>query len=126
MLSNQTDLQEKYTSFIKEVVEHKLVYTLTNQEENALSSSMYFTDDEGNELPVVCFWSSEELANHCKVDDWSDFQISAIPLAEFLDTWCPDMAADQVIAGLNFDQRLFGKEVEPLALATAINQALGQ
>ncbi|MDO5680641.1 MAG: DUF2750 domain-containing protein [Pelistega sp.] len=117
MLKNTVDLQEKYQLFVKEAVKECFVYTLVGDGESALCTSQDFTDGNGDECPLICFWSSQPRALVCKKDEWSDFSLKTLSLAEFLENWCIGMSADLVVVGVNFDQNLFGREAAPLSLA---------
>jgi hypothetical protein len=128
MLKNAIDINDKVTTFVKEVVANEMVFTLTHKEtnESALAISMDFSDDDGQDCHVMCFWSSEQLAKACQRDEWQDFEIEGIDLAEFLENWCLGLAMDQVIPGLNFDQELQGEEEEAVHLAILILSELEQ
>ena len=124
MLKNTIDAQERYQAFIQAVAQSGLVYTLVNERESALSTSMHFVDEDGAELPVLCFWSSEQKAQVCCAEDWVGFQVQTIHLPEFIQNWCVDMQEEQIIAGLDFDQRLFGPEKQPEILQQDLLAAL--
>ncbi|CAM5210480.1 hypothetical protein OURE66S_01656 [Oligella ureolytica] len=128
MLNNSIVSDETLNTFIKEVVENEVVFTLTNKEanESAMCASMDFSDDEGEDCAVLCFWSSMERAQLCQRDEWKDFDIESIDLGEFLENWCLGMAMDQVIPSLNFDQDLSGQEEEAIHLAILILNELDQ
>lgn len=128
MVTNALDIDEKLSTFVREVVDNEMVFTLTNKEtnESALCLSTDFSDDEGQDCHVMCFWSSEQLAKACQRDEWQNFEVEAIDLAEFLENWCLGLAMDQVIPGLNFDQELQGEEEEAVHLAILILSELEQ
>lgn len=122
MVTNALDIDEKLSTFVREVVDNEMVFTLTNKEtnESALCLSTDFSDDEGQDCHVMCFWSSEQLAKACQREEWQDFEVEGIDLSEFLENWCLGMAMDQVIPGLDFDQELLGQEEEAVQLAILI------
>lgn len=122
MVTNALDIDEKLSNFIREVADKEMVFTLTNKatNESALCLSTDFSDDEGQDCHVMCFWSSEQLAKACQREEWQDFEVEGIDLSEFLENWCLGMAMDQVIPGLDFDQELLGQEEEAVQLAILI------
>lgn len=124
MLKNEIELMEKYQRFIKKVVKDNEVYILFGDGGSAISTSLHFTNSDGQDCPVLCVWHSQSLAEVNKTDDWSDYKIKKINLAEFLENWCLGMSADEVVAGIDFDLNMFGKEEDPLVLALNIVQEL--
>ena len=122
MSENSVETDKDLTIFVQEVVENEVVFTLSSKDgnESALCASADFSDDDGEDCPVLCFWSSEQRAKICQRDEWEGFEIERIDLAEFLENWCLGMAMDQVIPGLNFDQDLYGREEEAIQLAVLI------
>lgn len=126
MFKNAIDIAGQYISFIESVAKSKRVFTLMGEGESALSTSLHFLDEEGNEAPVLCVWSSEALASYHKKEDWKNFKLKVIPLGEFIENWCLGMFFDGVIVGVNFDQHMFGKEVTSLELAEDLIQKLEQ
>ncbi|WOS37749.1 hypothetical protein RP300_01302 [Oligella urethralis] len=66
MFKNAIDIAGQYISFIESVAKSKRVFTLMGEGESALSTSLHFLDEEGNEAPVLCVWSSEALASYHK------------------------------------------------------------
>ena len=109
----------KYQLFIEKTTASKLVWGLKNKKGWANSES---NDDE--EIAVVPFWSDRAYAKACAKDDWRDYTATEIPLPEFLESWCAGMANDNILAGINWDANMFGKEIYALALALDILKQL--
>jgi len=115
MLQDNATIESKYSSFIERVAASKLVWGLKNKKGWANSES---NDDE--EIAIIPFWSDRAYAKACAKDDWRDYAATEIPLSEFLESWCIGMADENVLAGINWDANMFGKEVDALQLALDI------
>jgi hypothetical protein len=66
------------------------------------------------ETNVMPFWSQPEYAQCHITDDWTDHEVVAIALEEFMDDWLMGMHTDVVLVGINWDADLEGEEYEPL------------
>jgi hypothetical protein len=102
----------KYTLFVERVAAAKLVWALKGKDGWANTHS---SDDET--VDVIPFWSDRAYAKVCARDEWRGFLPVSIPLTEFLESWCIEMANEQVLAGINWDANMFGKEVTAATLA---------
>ena len=100
--------------FIEQIVEDQKVYLLTSEEGFAISFSEEYEYEDGSNLEVICFWSSEEKANEARKNQWKDHKIEAIDLNVFLEEWLFGMIEEVVLAGLNFDADLQGEELSPI------------
>ena len=119
MSENKQELLDKYFHFIREVVASGIVYCLKDEKDyiaSCTSSQFETQDDEDEEVGVLAFWSDKEKAQACKQEEWADYKISEIPLAEFMESWCLGMLEEDVVAGINFDTELFGYEEHPIHL----------
>lgn len=116
MFKDQIDIQLKYEKFIKKTCETGIVYGLESDEGFATSSSNEFEDEEGNAVPLLCFWSEKALAQSCIKEDWEKYRVVEIALPDFFENWCVGMHNDALLAGINFDQNMFGYEAEPIEL----------
>ena len=94
----------------------EIVYGLKSKNGFATSSSTHFEDNDGNPIGMICFWAEEVRAKSCIKDEWKKYNVTEIPLAEFMENWCVGMANDELLIGTQFDQSLFGYEVEPSEL----------
>ncbi|SDF22099.1 Protein of unknown function [Mucilaginibacter pineti] len=126
MLQDTEAIEGKYTLFIEKTVASKLVWVLKGK--NGWANS-HAADSE--DVVVIPFWSDRALAKVCAKDDWRGYLPVEIPLVEFLESWCVDMAENEMLAGINWDAKMVGKEAEALNVALdmlnrlkAINSAI--
>jgi hypothetical protein len=124
MQQDDNTLKLKLDTFVKALCKSKIVYGLESEEGFAISGSMDYDDENGEPVEVICFWSEEALAASCKKEDWADYQVVEIPLAEFMENWCIEMNNDGLLAGIDFDEDLSGLEIEPLELVMALIKEL--
>lgn len=111
-------------TFVKTVCKSKIVYGLESEEGFAISGSMDYDDEKGEPVEVICFWSEEAAAASCAKEDWANYQVVEIPLAEFMENWCIEMNNDGLLAGIDFNEDLNGSEMEPLELALELVKEL--
>jgi len=112
MLKDTTAIDLKYKLFIEKVAGSKLVWGLKNKEGWANTYA-----NENEEIDVIPFWSDRAYAKACARDEWKGYSPAEIPLAEFLEIWCIEMAGAETLAGINWDANMFGKETDALELA---------
>jgi len=120
MIQDEQTIKFRYEKFIQTICLNETVFALEGEDGFATSYSNELEDEEGNPFDLLCFWSDKAGANACIHSEWSGYQISAIPLAEFLENWCIGMSNDGLLVGTNFDRNLFGYEVDPLELLLEI------
>ncbi len=106
------DVQANLELFIKETQENQLVWGLRNEEGWLSCESTEFEESE-----VMPFWSSKEDAKLHNVEEWADFEVLEIPLDIFVEDWLITLDEDGVLVGINWNQTLDGKELEPSVLA---------
>jgi len=114
-MSEDTAVDAKYKQFVEQSTAAKLVWGLKDKQGWANSYS-----DGGEELDVIPFWSDKAQAKACAREDWKGYLPTFIALPEFLESWCVEMAENNVLAGVNWDANMFGKEVNGLKLALDI------
>jgi hypothetical protein len=119
MLQDTAAIESKYQLFISRVAATKLVWALKSKEGWANSHS-----NGSEESTVVPFWSDRALAKVCARDDWRGYLPVEIPLAEFLENWCIELAENEVLAGVDWDVNMFGKESAALNVALDILKQL--
>ncbi|MBC7389190.1 MAG: DUF2750 domain-containing protein [Opitutaceae bacterium] len=73
---------------------------------------------------VYPFWSTEELAQLCAVDEWSVYAPKYLDLSEFLENWCVGMYKEYILAGIDWNPKLEGAEVDSIDLALKLVQEL--
>lgn len=124
MFKNHLDIRLKHEKFIAKVCETKIVYGLENEEGFATSSSNEFEDENGEAIGIICFWSEKALANVCARKYWSSYEPIEVDLSEFMENWCIGIENDGLLVGTNFDQNLFGFEIEGYDLILELIQEL--
>lgn len=115
MLQNTATIETKYKLFIERAAAAELVWGLKNKQGWANSSSV-----EDEDIRVIPFWSDKAYAKACARDDWKSYLPAAIPMAEFLESWCIDMAESDTLVGVNWDADMFGNEADGLQVALAL------
>jgi hypothetical protein len=116
MFQDSITLKNRHLKFLKTVSDSEIVFGLKSKNGFANSSSTQYKDDKGNPIGMICFWAEEVRAKSCIKDEWKKYNVTEIPLTDFIENWCVGMANDELLIGTQFDQNLFGYEVEPLEL----------
>jgi hypothetical protein len=124
MLKNHIDVRLKHEKFTKRVCETNIVYGLESEEGFATSSSNDFEDEDGEPIGIICFWSEKALANSCIKNGWEEYKLTEISLSEFIENWCIGMDNDELLVGTNFDQNMFGFEIDPFDLILELVEEL--
>ncbi|MEN9336252.1 MAG: hypothetical protein RLZZ500_1239 [Bacteroidota bacterium] len=120
MIQDHAMLRSRHERFVKTVCETQIVYTLKSEEGYATSSSNDYEDEDGNAIPMHCFWSESTLAKSCIQSGWADYHVEELPLVKFIENWCVGMYQDGLMVGTNFDAHMFGYESEPLELVVEL------
>lgn len=100
--------------FIKQIIENQKVYLLTSEEGFAISFSEEYEYEDGSNLEVICFWSSEDKAADAKKNQWINHKIESLDLNVFLEEWLFGMIEEVCLAGLDFNAETHGLEVSPI------------
>lgn len=124
MFQDSITLKNRHQKFVKTVSESGIVYGLKSKNGFATSSANNYEDDDGNPIGMICFWAEKVRAKSCAKEEWKKYKPTEIPLAEFMENWCVGMANDGLIIGTQFDQNLFGYEIEPLELIKELTSEL--
>ncbi|MCG7499989.1 DUF2750 domain-containing protein [Vibrio sp. Of7-15] len=106
------DIQANLDLFVAETKETHLVWGLRNDEGWLACDSTEFENSE-----IMPFWSNEADAKSHNVDEWADFEVLQIPLDIFVEDWMITLSEDGVLVGINWNENLEGKEMEPSDLA---------
>lgn len=115
-MSENTEItNQSYNQFIEKTAASKLVWGLYDKKGWASSHSA-----ESEDIGLVPLWSERLLAKICAKDDWRGYKPTEIPLAEFLESWCIDLAENEILIGINWDANLLGWETSPLSIALDI------
>ena len=99
--------------FITQVSENNLLYGLFNVNEGWANCHAHDNEDA---QAVYLFWSEEKLAKKLQNAEWADYQVTEIELNIFLDSWLDGMQNQQVFAGVNWNEDLYGLEIEAAVL----------
>jgi hypothetical protein len=94
-----------YKQFIEQATTTKLVWGLKNK--NGWANSHSATTED---VTVIPFWSDKTLARASAKDEWKSYLPVHIPLAEFLESWCMEMAEEDILMGVNWDANMHGAE----------------
>ncbi|MFZ4928846.1 DUF2750 domain-containing protein [Chryseobacterium sp. Mn2064] len=114
MLQDHITVQNRYKSFIKQICEIQTLFALKDETGYATSYSNEIEYEDGEPAQILCFWSDAARAKSCVEQEWNHYEVSSVPLAEFVENWCLGMNSDGLIVGADFDSNLFGYEAEPL------------
>ena len=118
---------EEYNRFIRSIIGSQTLYTLVSGEGDiAECPSTEYEEDDGEPVPVFCVWHDRAQAEACKVEEWADYQLEALPLDFFMHEWLVSMDQDAVLLGVDFDSELYGLEIEPVEVLADLLDAAAQ
>ena len=118
---------EEYNRFIRSIIGSQMLYTLVSDEGDiAECPSTEYEEDDGEPVPVFCVWHDRAQAEACKVEEWADYQLEALPLDFFMHEWLVSMDQDAVLLGVDFDSELYGLEIEPVKVLADLLDAAAQ
>lgn len=114
MLKNTADNLARADKFISDLIENQTVYYMLHPEGGAFvcMSTEFLIGEEP--APVVPVWSKKYLPYAKKFGE--GLEIGELSIDEFIHSMLPAMIEDNVLIGLNWDQKGSGTEVEPLSL----------
>ncbi|SSY69966.1 DUF2750 domain-containing protein [Alysiella crassa] len=116
-MKHEPHTEPQYLEFIKQVVDTATVYTLQDHEDYyAECPSETYNNDLGEPEAVYCFWHSKAAAQACQQDEWANYELIEIHLADFMYENLIEMDKDQNLVGVSFDAELYGTEIEPIEL----------
>lgn len=111
-------------NFVNTICENGVVYSMESKDAFALCGSNQFSTDSGEPVTVFCFWSDEDLAKSCCIEDWYDFKVNEVSITSFIEDWCVGIYNDSFLVGLDFNKEMFGLEVDPIDLILNITKKL--
>lgn len=76
--------------------------------------------DNKDATAVYLFWSEAGSAEKLINEEWANYQVQAISLPVFLESWLDGMQKQQVFAGVNWDENLYGLEIEAMVLKNSL------
>ena len=96
------------------IAQVKTTQTLWALQDKASEGWVVLDSINFEDTDVMPIWSSEALAQaHC-IDEWQGYVPKAIPLADWLEFWVEDLAEDNVLIGVEWQD---GSEYLELELA---------
>ena len=110
--------------FVDQVAEQQQLFGLFDEKQGWANCHAH---DNKDAQAVYLFWSQPDLAAKLQNEEWKDYKVEAISLSVFLESWLDGMQKQQVFAGVNWDENLYGLEIEAMVLKNAIiekNQGL--
>jgi hypothetical protein len=117
--SQQTE-QALIAEFVAAALAADRVWSLRDAEGWALAVS-----EENDDELVMPFWSNPEAAKQCARDEWAGFDVTEIPLDDFVDGWLPGMEEDGYYVGLEWAADATGMQIAPELLREAFENAVG-
>lgn len=103
--------------FVEQVTAQQQLFGL--YEEN-LGWANCHAHDNKDATAVYLFWSEAASAEKLRNEEWANYQVQAISLSLFLESWLDGMQKQQVFAGVNWDENLYGLEIEAMVLKNSL------
>ena len=124
MIPEEKAIKDRHDKFIAEITQGGVVWALSSDEGFATVTSDEYSDEDGEPIEMICFWSNQEAALACAKAEWSAYETEEIDLPAFLENWCVGMHNEGLLVGTSFDWDLFGYEIEALDLILEIAEAM--
>ena len=121
MFLNSADVEANKNRFISRIIESQTVFYLTF--EGGVANSV---SNEEAEQTILMFWSDKAYARRVQENGFEEYEVSEISLFEYLYQWLPGMSGDDVLAGVNWNQELVGRECDPFELRTEIESKISE
>ncbi|PKF62819.1 DUF2750 domain-containing protein [Psychromonas sp. psych-6C06] len=103
--------------FVEEACENLNLYGLFDENEGWANCHAH---DNADATAVYLFWSDEKSAAKLQNEEWSNYKVTPIHLGVFLDSWLDGMQKQNVFAGVNWDENLYGLEIEAQVLKSSL------
>jgi len=104
-------------TFVEEACENLNLFGLFDENEGWANCHAH---DNVDAESVYLFWSSEKLAQKLQNAEWSNYKVTPIHLGVFLDSWLDGMQKQKVFAGVNWNEELYGLEIEAMVLKNSL------
>ena len=104
-------------AFVEQVTDELQLFGLYDEN---LGWANCHAHDNKDATAVYLFWSTPALAEKLKTEEWANYKVAPISLPVFLESWLDGMQKQQVFAGVNWDENLYGLEVEAMVLKNAL------
>lgn len=117
MLGLAADNENRYKIFLKTIHETETVWGLKSDNGWIITEST-----EVENADVMPFWSHKAYAKALAVEEWAEYIPTEINVDQFINSWLKGMHNDSILVGINWNQNLIGKEMEPLELAIKLDE----
>ena len=107
-------------TFVEQVTQSNILYGLFDVNEGWANCHAHDNEDA---QAVYLFWSDEKQAKKLKNAEWANYEVTEIELEIFLDSWLDGMQNQQVFAGVNWDENLYGLEIEAAVLKNSLTES---
>jgi hypothetical protein len=104
-------------TFVEQITEQEQLFGLFDENQGWANCHAH---DNKDAQAVYLFWSQPALAAKLQNAEWADYKVEPISLAVFLESWLDGMQKQQVFAGVNWDENLYGLEIEAMVLKNSI------
>lgn len=104
-------------TFVEQVTKQEVLFGLFDEQQGWANCHAH---DNKDAQAVYLFWSEPALAKKLQNEEWANYQVQEIALSVFLESWLDGMQKQQVFAGLNWDENLYGLEIEAMVLKNSI------
>jgi len=103
--------------FVEQVTKQEVLFGLFDEKQGWANCHAH---DNKDAQAVYLFWSEPALAKKLQTEEWADYQVQEISLSVFLESWLDGMQKQQVFAGVNWDENLYGLEIEAMVLKNSL------
>lgn len=103
--------------FVEQVIAQEQLFGLYEETQGWANCHAH---DNKDATAVYLFWSEAESAEKLRNEEWANYQVQAISLSLFLESWLDGMQKQQVFAGVNWDENLYGLEIEAMVLKNSL------
>ena len=104
-------------NFVETIVANELLFGLFDEK---LGWANCHAHDNQDAQAVYLFWSDKKRAGKLQNEEWANYNVEPISLTVFLDSWLDGMQNQQVFAGTDWNEDLYGLEIEAMVLKNAI------
>ncbi|WP_028863831.1 DUF2750 domain-containing protein [Psychromonas aquimarina] len=103
--------------FVEQAVKQDELFGLFDENEGWANCHAH---DNKDAAAVYLFWSEPALAKKLQNEEWTNYKVEAISLSVFLESWLDGMQKEHVFAGVNWDENLYGLEIEAMVLKNSL------
>lgn len=109
--------------FVDDVCQNVVLYGLYDEQTGWANCHAH---DNADAVAVYLFWSDQKEAKKLQNEEWKDFKVTEIELSVFLDSWLDGMQTQSVFAGVNWDENLYGLEIEAVVLKNSLLEKVAE